>query len=122
MTPTPIEVVSEVIYPIDLVTDGNDLYISEDLGLKVSKFTIATLSTNNYSTSSPPKVFPNPSNKSITIHGLTKKEKYKIYNTIGREMNSGSINNNDKIDIQHLTNGLYFLKFDNGNTIKFIKE
>ncbi|QRM89432.1 T9SS type A sorting domain-containing protein [Lacinutrix sp. WUR7] len=30
--------------------------------------------------------------------------------------------NNKKIDIQNLTNGIYFLKFENGNTLKFIKQ
>ncbi len=29
---------------------------------------------------------------------------------------------NQKINIQGLTNGMYFLKFENGHTIRFIKE
>ena len=33
-----------------------------------------------------------------------------------------NITSNKKINIQGLTNGLYFLKFDNGPTLKFIKE
>lgn len=68
------------------------------------------------------KVFPNPSTEFIQISGLSKEESYKIYNVLGVETNKGSISNNDKINIQNLTNGIYFLKFDSGNTIKFIKE
>ena len=38
--------------------------------------------------------------------------------TIGKQIN----NFNEKINIQNLSNGLYFLKLENGNTIKFLKK
>jgi hypothetical protein len=68
------------------------------------------------------KVFPNPSSDFIEITGLTAIEDYRIYNTLGQEVKKGIVLENKKIDIQSLTNGIYFLKFKNGNTIKFIKE
>lgn len=37
-------------------------------------------------------------------------------------MKNGSISNQEKINIQNLTNGRYFLKFQNGNTFNFIKK
>jgi len=49
-------------------------------------------------------------------------ENYKIYSILGTEINSGRISNKDKIDILNLTKGLYFLKFGNGNSVKFLKE
>lgn len=67
-------------------------------------------------------VFPNPSNDYINISGLTKIENYSIYNIIGTKTNSGTISINEKIDIQNLVNGLYFIEFRNGNTLKFIKK
>jgi len=67
-------------------------------------------------------IFPNPSSNFIQISGLTKTEKYILYNTIGTTINSGSISKNEKIDIKNLTNGLYFLKFENRNTLKFLKD
>ena len=122
-TPTATDVVTGLDAPGGLVIIGNDLYIAESGAAdKISKINIPILSINNYSTTSPIKVHPNPSNNFITINGLIKKENYKIYNTIGSEIDTGSIINNDKIDIRYLTNGIYFLKFANGNTIKFIKE
>jgi hypothetical protein len=68
------------------------------------------------------KLFPNPTTDYIQISGLKNIENYSIYNVIGSEISKGTISNDEKVNIQNLTNGLYFLKFENGNTIKFIKE
>ena len=68
------------------------------------------------------KLFPNPSTEYIQLSNLTKTENYKIYNTIGTEIIKGAISNGEIIDIRILTTGLYFLKLENGNTIKFIKK
>lgn len=67
-------------------------------------------------------LFPNPSRDSIKINGLTKVENYEIYNAVGQKIREGIVVENEKIDIQKLTNGIYFLKLKKGNTIKFIKE
>lgn len=48
-------------------------------------------------------------------------ESYSIINQIGQEVKRGVISNQEKIDIEDFTNGLYILKFDNGNSLKFIK-
>ena len=66
--------------------------------------------------------FPNPSSETIQISGLATKENYMIYSLLGAEIKSGNISNNETIDIENFTNGVYLLKFGNGNTIKFIKE
>jgi hypothetical protein len=68
------------------------------------------------------KLFPNPSSEFIQVSGLIENENYRIYNISGAEIKSGALSNNEQIDIRNFTNGLYFLKFDNGNTIKLIKE
>ena len=81
----------------------------------------STLSTNDF-TLEMTKVFPNPSSDFIIINGLTTLENYVIYNSIGQQVKIGIVLENEKIDIQSLTNGLYFLKFENGNTIKFLKK
>ncbi|WP_335977678.1 T9SS type A sorting domain-containing protein [Gaetbulibacter jejuensis] len=67
-------------------------------------------------------IFPNPSSDFIQISGLTKTEKYILYNILGTKIRNGVISDNEKMDIQNLTKGLYFLKFENEHTIKFIKE
>lgn len=68
------------------------------------------------------KLFPNPSSSLIQISGLKETEKYSIFNVLGSEVKKGNISNNEKLDVQNLNNGLYFMKFENGSVIKFIKE
>ena len=68
------------------------------------------------------KVFPNPSSGFIQISGVTNTEKYSIYNILGAEVISGSIGNQEKIDVRNIKNGMYVLKFDSGQTLKFLKK
>ena len=68
------------------------------------------------------KVYPNPASDYITISELKKVEKYEIYNSIGQKLKKGIISNKEKIDIENLIKGIYFLKLERGNTLKFIKE
>ena len=68
------------------------------------------------------KVYPNPASDYITIYGLKKDKNYEIYNLIGQQIRKGTISNKEKIDVQNLIKGIYLLKFENENTIKFIKE
>jgi hypothetical protein len=91
-------------------------------GFSYQRSTNQTLSINEIELDNGIKLFPNPSTDFIQISGLNKVEKYTIYNIIGSEINKGIISNDDEIDVQNLTNGLYFLKFEDGNTIKFTKE
>lgn len=67
-------------------------------------------------------IYPNPSSEFIQISSLNTQKSYKIYNILGAEIKNGFISSNEQIDIREFTNGLFFLKFDNGNTIKFIKK
>lgn len=67
-------------------------------------------------------LFPNPASNYVSVTGLKNKANYTIYNVLGAKINAGTITVDGKIDIQNLTNGVYLLKFDGGNTLKFIKE
>lgn len=83
--------------------------------------TSSILATNDFALKTT-KVFPNPSIDFIEITGLTTIENYKIYNTIGQEVKRGIVVENEKINIRNLTNGIYFLKLEDGNSIKIIKN
>ena len=86
----------------------------------VSNYTLSNQELNDESTTL--RLFPNPSNSFLKISGLEKNEIYAIYNSLGTEVKKGNVSADAEIDINNLINGLYFLKFDNGNTLKFIKE
>ena len=68
------------------------------------------------------KIYPNPASDFITISGLKNKENYIVYDVLGTEILKGIIIEEGEIRIKNFSNGLYFLRFDNGNTIKFIKK
>jgi hypothetical protein len=68
------------------------------------------------------KLFPNPSSDYIQVSGLTETENYTLNNILGAEVGRGEISGNEKISVADLTKGVYFLKFEKGKTIKFVKE
>lgn len=68
------------------------------------------------------KAFPNPSTAHLTISGLTEDKNYTIFNLTGNITKRGIIGDQGKINIQILPTGVYFLKFENGSALKFIKE
>lgn len=80
------------------------------------------LSINEFNYNNSVSIYPNPSNSFIKVKGLTNVENYILYNNLGQEIKKETISENEKIDIRNLNNGIYFLKFNNGETIKFIKE
>ncbi|QCE40030.1 T9SS type A sorting domain-containing protein [Psychroserpens sp. NJDZ02] len=83
----------------------------------------ATLSTAAFSdVKNKINIYPNPSQNQIKISGINTLEPYTIYNAIGKEISKGKVSKNEEIDIKAFSKGLYFLKLDNGNTLKFIKE
>jgi hypothetical protein len=85
-------------------------------------FGTITLGTNSYQSNSNIKVYPNPANSYVTISGLVDTVNYSVYNVLGAEIRTGSTTSDQKIDIQNLSKGTYFIKLENKNTIKFIKD
>jgi hypothetical protein len=61
-----------------------------------------------------------PTIGSIKIFGLTKPTKMEIYNSIGAKVIHGVYQ--DKIDINSLSKGIYFLKINDSESYKFIKN
>jgi hypothetical protein len=100
----------------------NDFALNGTASNWVGGVEFSTLSIHNNVFNSNISLFPNPSIQFIQISGLTENNKYTIYDILGTKIKKGVVSNNEQIDIRNFTNGLYFLKFKNGNTIKFIKE
>lgn len=121
--PVVSDLITNLNNPTGLFLNDTDLYISVFSDNKIVKFSSAALSIGENS-SVPQKItiFPNPSLDFIQIIGLKVKENYIIYNNLGKEIQKGIISNQESIDIHNFTNGLYFLKFENGNTLKFLKN
>jgi FG-GAP-like repeat/Secretion system C-terminal sorting domain len=65
---------------------------------------------------------PNPAVNAINISGLNHSENYIIFSISGSEVKKGVVTNNQKIEIQDLTSGIYYLTLENKETIKFLKN
>nr|WP_315247644.1 T9SS type A sorting domain-containing protein [uncultured Flavobacterium sp.] len=100
---------------------SNDFYDSS-FDSFIGKFT-ATLGVDDVNFSDAKIVVsPNPANDYLMVSGLKNTENFSIYNVLGSKIFDGIIDNDKKIDLKSLSNGVYFLKFENNKTIKFIKN
>ena len=111
----------------NMQTYGSDLYVVLENGSSgvygaLFSFNCQTLSITENIITNKLIVFPNPSSDYIKISSLIKASNYKIYNQLGTEITRGVISPNEKININHLANGLYFLKIEKTTAIKFIKN
>lgn len=101
---------------------GNELYISEWSAGKISKAELSTLSLNSTNIHNL-NIFPNPASNFITISGINEPIRFSLYNNLGIKIKSNMISQSkNKINIQNLTKGLFFLKLENGIVFKFIKK
>ncbi len=114
---------------IHLITD--DIYIDIKFltwtiggggGFSWERSTDQTMGISDFELSKQWKISPNPSSDFITISGLTERTDYKMYNVLGEEIYKGMVSSNENIDIQNLNDGLYFIKLNNGITLKLIKK
>lgn len=68
-------------------------------------------------------MYPNPTSDYLFVKGLTNKVAYKIYDGLGRVIEKGSIGaNNDKINVNALSQGVYLLNLEGYKTRTFIKD
>ena len=103
--------------------DGSNQTLTlHNAGLDISSFytrqplSIAEFNTNTI------KLKNNPVNSILEIIGLqSSKLKYNIYSIDGKTVLEGT-QNSHTINVQDLASGVYFLKIDNKNVIKFIKK
>ena len=67
-------------------------------------------------------IYPNPASSMINISGLATKDHYIITNTLGQGMAQGIIPADKILSIDQLDAGLYVLKIDGVNPIRFMKK
>lgn len=80
------------------------------------------LSSDQFQSKANLKIYPNPGTDVVTIDGLDRSIRYELFNILGRVVMSGSVTNNQKLDVSNLSTGAYFFKLENGATLKFIKK
>lgn len=67
------------------------------------------------------RVFPNPATNMINVEAQGF-EQYQLVNMLGQTvMNSNLVNGNAQINVSNLSNGVYYVRLINGNTVETIK-
>lgn len=90
----------------------------------ISKLSSATLSNQDF-ISNNVSIYPNPVNEDLNILSLDNihNKKYKIINALGRIITESYLDNySNSIPVNFLQSGIYFLKIEDYEAIKFIKN
>ncbi len=67
-------------------------------------------------------IYPNPAQDFINVN-VRNKTDYSIYNIAGQFLQFGTIDTVDNaLDVHNLPSGVYFIKLNNADTIKFVKQ
>lgn len=115
LAPIGTRTIKVTIKSVRKAGSNNDGYIDNVQLIEGEVLSIQQQSKNNSF------IFPNPSNNKIQISGLTRNLNYEIYNLLGKKIFTGTISKNEHINIESLTNGVYFLKLKT-KALKFIKN
>ena len=68
-------------------------------------------------------LFPNPATNLIFLKGdISAIHKIEVFNTFGQKVLNQDNPNTKQINISKLSSGMYFIKINNNQTLKFIKQ
>ena len=67
-------------------------------------------------------LYPNPANDKIRIEGLEGRAEVCIYNAFGTCVKELTLDGNDEIGIEDLVSGLYLMRVNGKQTVKFVKR
>jgi hypothetical protein len=107
----------------DVVLVGDKLYMTLEEQGKVLTLTDATLGIPNFSGETL-KMYPNPITSDLFLVNNTDFNEFELFDTIGKKVNSGSIDSNT-INFDQLNTGIYFLNLKGNNkqnTFKIVKK
>lgn len=83
----------------------------------------STLSSKEQVLNEKISIFPTVTSNSIQIKGIEQPTNYKIFNSIGKQVKFGTVNNEQEhINIENFSMGIYFITLNNSISRKFIKK
>ncbi len=96
---------------VNITEAGFDyFFIGENLSLGINKEISVAKS-----------IYPNPTNSTLNISGFGKDVAYQIYNTEGKLMLLGKVENQESINVEILQKGFYLIKIE-GEVFRFLKD
>jgi hypothetical protein len=125
---TPINITIHRFWNLDLTTIALNVPVGSESAYAAAPIwqdfgTInATLSNASYDYELGYKLYSNPASDYISISGVEQAENYKIFNITGSKIAEGMFSRNQPINIQRFKKGVYFINFENGTALKFVKN
>jgi hypothetical protein len=90
-------------------------------GFTYERSTSPPLGMDDLTSNDKPILYPSPAHNFIQISNLITQEKYQIYNALGSQILEGTMGQNDRLNVQNFKSGIYFIRFEGGTTLRFIK-
>ena len=81
-----------------------------------------TLSIDNIDANEDVKIFPNPTADFLNVSSVLDSNSYKVFNVLGAEVLSNRVSSSRTIDVRQLNKGVYFIRFENRDSLKFVKK
>ena len=108
--------------PARLRVINTDLYVAGGTGNRIFKIENLDqlLSVDQDEETTSAKIYPNPASEVISLDGITEPTKYKIIDSEGRIVLNGMLNEENKISINQLSTGLYYLQLNTKNSKKSV--
>ncbi len=103
-------------------TAGNGSGVPAGSGFSYTRSSNQSIELMELDNVSTPNIYPNPATDFIQVTGLFAAENFSIYNVLGSIVTTGSVANNETINIESLKSGVYFIKFEDGKSLRFVKE
>jgi hypothetical protein len=113
--------VSSLAGPSRLLVDNNDIYFTQYDSGYISKFSEPTLGIDDIENSEM-LIAPNPTSDFVKIYGATDFKTYSIHNLLGQVIKNRSNITDNKIYLENLADGIYFIEIDRIKTFKLIKN
>ena len=120
-TPAETPIIHEVVENVrSLAFHNHILYIA--YGDKIGMVDTTLSINNNIFPSKKYMLYPNPVINKINISNLRSQADYEIFDVLGKLIEKGKSSENGNIDVEHLNYGIYLLKMNKKNILKFIKK
>lgn len=99
----------------------DDLYISERYSGDILRYSLLELGIDEHSSLSELRVYPNPTSRFIQVDDFGMNADIEILDINGLSVYKDEIKKGEKIDIEYLNEGIYFLRLNEVETIRIQK-
>ena len=107
-------------WPQGNASEWNDLNVANPLYYVIEY--PSNVDVNEENNWNPYLLYPNPTSSSLQVQGCEAGSNYKIFNSTGQFIQSGTLSLHSTVDLFGLQQGTYFLQMANSKPLLFVKE